>query len=79
MTLSIRGLFVKLSISDSELKWHSGLQGSYIMLSVIMSRSRFIYLYAECHYDECRFDESHYAECHYAECRYAEHHRASTN
>jgi hypothetical protein len=34
--------------------------------------SRFIYCYAECHYNECRYAECHYAESRYAECHYAE-------
>ncbi len=37
--------------------------------------SRFIYCYAECHYDECRYAKCHNAECRcpgclYADCRY---------
>ncbi len=62
MTLSVRGLYVTLSISDSQHKWHSTLQ---------------LWHYAECHYAECRvlfiiMAECHCAECHYAECHYAE-------
>jgi hypothetical protein len=36
-------------------------------LSLMLSVTHILALYAECHYAECR-----YAECHYVECRYAE-------
>jgi hypothetical protein len=46
MTLSIKGLCVTLSISDTQ---HSN--------ALSLRRVYFIHNYAECHYAECRFAE----------------------
>ncbi len=65
-TLSIVGLFVKLSIT-------------VIMLSVAIFYDECRYAechYAQCRYAQCRYAECRYAECHCAECRYAECHCA---
>jgi hypothetical protein len=91
-TLSIGGLYVTISISDSQHKWHSALQCSAILLCVIMLSFAFYLLmlnvimlsfafylllcHAECQYAECCFAECRCAECHYAWCCYAECHYA---
>jgi hypothetical protein len=54
-TLSIKGLFVTLSMKDTQRKRHLD-NNNAIVLSVA-----FIYCYAECRY----------AECHHAKCRYS--------
>jgi hypothetical protein len=58
-TLSIKGLYVTLSVSDSQ---HNNALPIFWV-------SRFIYYYAECHYTKC-----HYAACRRAEivkCQFA--------
>jgi hypothetical protein len=54
MTLSVKGLFLTLSINDIQQKQHSAT-----MLSVI--------ILAECHNAECHNAECHNAECHNAD------------
>jgi len=48
MTISLKGLFVTLSINDKHYAEYRFAEWS-----------KFMYFYAECHYAECR-----YAECH---------------
>jgi hypothetical protein len=71
MTLCIWGLYVTLSISDTQHKQHSAQQCSAIMRSVISLSVTFYYHYAESCYAECRYDECRYAECRYDYCRSA--------
>jgi hypothetical protein len=62
MTLSIKGLYVTLSIKYTE--HYNALHFAaecYVLFIVIL-----------CHYAECRYAECRYAECRYAECRYAD-------
>jgi hypothetical protein len=72
MTLSTRGLFAKLSTTDTQ-------QNSFLSHYAESRHAvcHVFYCYAECRYAECHYAECHYAECHYAEsrfagCRYAE-------
>jgi hypothetical protein len=60
MTISMQGLYVTLSISDTQYERLC----HYAVL-------RFIYYYIECLYVECLHANCHYAECHYANCHYA--------
>ncbi len=64
-TLNIKGLYVTLSISDTQLN-------NALPLDLV---SRFIHYYSERHYAKCHYDEPHYAERHSAEC-YGERHYA---
>ncbi len=64
-TLTIKGLFVTLSINGTQhyntLYW--------VQLCRVL---RFIYCYTECRYAECHFAECHFADCHFVDHRYAE-------
>jgi hypothetical protein len=57
MTLGKKGLFVSLSVNDTQNN------DTAITLIVVMLNVAFYYFYAECHYAE-----RHYAECRYADC-----------
>ncbi len=70
-TLSMKDLFVTLSINDSQFKWHSTLMTLHTRLFITCQIcwvllcwvSRFMYCYAKCHYAECWYAERRYAEC----------------
>jgi hypothetical protein len=62
---SIKGLFVTLSINDTQ-------HNNNLYRVPLCSVSCFIYCLVECHYAKCRYAECHYAECHYAYCHYVE-------
>jgi len=63
-TLSIKGLYVTSSISETQ-------NGSALKLCWVSSCwvLHFIHFYSECHFDEYHYAECRSAECHYAECR----------
>ncbi len=63
-TLSIKSLYVTLSISDTQLN-------NALPLDLVLG---FINYYSERHYAKYHYAESHYAECHSAECYYGERH-----
>ncbi len=64
MTLSIRGLFTRLSIITlSKFNTHPNNTMSSCFVPLCQ---RFIYYYAECNCAEYRYGEYHYAECCYA-------------
>jgi len=52
MTLSIKGLYVTLTINDTQHNWQLVTMHS-VMLRVIMLNVTFFYCYAECRYGEC--------------------------
>ncbi len=68
MTFSIKGLYVKLSISFSRINptQHNNTLPLYWVY--LCSFSCFIYYFAECHYAECLYAQCCHAVCHYAEC-----------
>ncbi len=53
LTVSMNGLYVTLSIIQTEHNWHSAHQSSFWALLCWMPH--FVYCYAECHYVECDY------------------------
>jgi len=64
MTHNIMGLFVILSINDTQ---HNSIESHY-------AECCGFYCYAESRYSECRYAECRYDKCRYAEYRYAKFH-----
>jgi hypothetical protein len=63
MTLSIKGLYVTISINDTQ---HiNSLQ--YAVCHYAECRVLFVVML--CRFAECRYTECRYAECRYTECR----------
>ncbi len=61
MTLSKKGLYVTLRISDTQ---HNN---TLPFCSVV-----FLFYFAECHYSHCRYAECHFADCRFVYCRGAD-------
>ncbi len=62
------GLFMTLSINDTQHKWHSAQTLSKTVLSTIMMSVAIFYCYAASRYAKFRYTECRQAECCYAEC-----------